>query len=248
MTILQINHLEKVYGQGSNAFHALKDLTMNVEKGEFLAIMGTSGSGKSTLLNMMAGLDQPTRGTIHLNGQPVHSLRDGALTELRRDHIGFIFQFFNLIPVLTVLENVTLPSDLASKRKGIKKRAMDLLDHLGISHLAGSFPSELSGGQQQRVAIARALVTEPKIILADEPTGSLDSKTGKEILQLLRTFTEELGHTLIMVTHDAQVAAHSHRVIFLRDGALIKDTQLAANHSIMEKTSLLNQEFERFSQ
>lgn len=247
MTILQINHLEKVYGQGSNALHALKDLTMNVEKGEFLAIMGTSGSGKSTLLNMMAGLDQPTRGAIHLNGQPVHSLRDGALTELRRDHIGFIFQFFNLIPVLTVLENVTLPSDLASKRKGIKKRAMDLLDHLGISHLSGSFPSELSGGQQQRVAIARALVTEPKIILADEPTGSLDSKTGKEILQLLRAFTEEHGHTLIMVTHDAQVAAHSHRVIFLRDGALMKDTRLSGNHSIVEKTALLNQEIERFS-
>lgn len=124
---------------------------------------------------------------------------------------------------------------------------MDLLDHLGISHLSGSFPSELSGGQQQRVAIARALVTEPKIILADEPTGSLDSKTGKEILQLLRAFTEEHGHTLIMVTHDAQVAAHSHRVIFLRDGALMKDTLLSGNHSIVEKTALLNQEIERFS-
>ena len=206
---------------------------MTVREGEFLAIMGTSGSGKSTLLNMMSGLDKPTTGEVILDNQKVNDLNDSALTTLRRDSIGFIFQFFNLIPVLTALENVTLPIDLAGKRK-TETKGKEILNLLGISQLKDSYPSQMSGGQQQRVAIARALVTEPKIILADEPTGSLDSKTGKEILNILKHFCDNLNHSLVMVTHDANVASYAHRVIFLQDG-VIQDELILKNKNLSAK-------------
>ncbi|MCG0050203.1 MULTISPECIES: ABC transporter ATP-binding protein [Priestia] len=232
-TILNVENITKIYGEGSSEFYALKDVSVRVEEGEFLAIMGTSGSGKSTLLNMMSGLDKPTTGEVILGGQKVNDLNDSALTTLRRDNIGFIFQFFNLIPVLTALENVTLPIDLAGKRKA-ETKGKEILKLLGISQLKDSYPSQMSGGQQQRVAIARALVTEPKIILADEPTGSLDSKTGKEILNILRHFCDNLNHSLVMVTHDANVASYAHRVIFLQDG-VIQDELVLKNKNLSAK-------------
>ncbi|MED4534215.1 ABC transporter ATP-binding protein [Metabacillus fastidiosus] len=239
-TILSIENVNKVYGKGSNKFYALNNVSVKVHEGEFLAIMGTSGSGKSTLLNMMSGLDKPTDGEVILNGQKVHSLNDSALTALRRDHIGFVFQFFNLIPVLTALENVTLPVDLAGKKKA-EEKGKELLKLLGIGQLKDSYPSQMSGGQQQRVAIARALITEPKVILADEPTGSLDSKTGKEILNILKHFCDNLNHSLVMVTHDATVASYAHRVIFLQDGVVhdelvLKNKNLTTKESISEIT------------
>lgn len=232
-TVLDINHVSKIYGEESNKFYALKDVSVRIKEGEFLAIMGTSGSGKSTLLNMMSGLDKPSTGEVILNNQKLNSLNDADLTTLRRDNIGFIFQFFNLIPVLTALENVTLPVDLAGK-KNMKDKAEELLKLLGISQLKNSYPSQMSGGQQQRIAIARALITEPKIILADEPTGSLDSKTGKEILNILRHFCDHLNHSLVMVTHDATVASYAHRVIFLQDG-IIQDEILLQNKDLTHK-------------
>ncbi|MEH7092377.1 MULTISPECIES: ABC transporter ATP-binding protein [Priestia] len=236
-TILSLEDITKVYGEGSNEFYALKNVNVTVREGEFLAIMGTSGSGKSTLLNMMSGLDKPTTGEVILGNQKINNLNDSALTTLRRDNIGFIFQFFNLIPVLTALENVTLPIDLAGKRKA-ETKGIEILKLLGISLLKDSYPSQMSGGQQQRVAIARALVTEPKIILADEPTGSLDSKTGKEILNILRHFCDNLNHSLVMVTHDANVASYAHRVIFLQDGTIHDELVLKTkNLSAKEKVS-----------
>ncbi|MFP3888406.1 ABC transporter ATP-binding protein [Priestia filamentosa] len=224
-TVLHINHVNKVYGEESNKFYALRDVNVKVKEGEFLAIMGTSGSGKSTLLNMMSGLDKPSTGEVILHNQTLNSLNDANLTTLRRDYIGFIFQFFNLIPVLTTLENVMLPLDLAGK-KNRKDKAEEILELLGISQLKNAYPPQMSGGQQQRVAIARALITEPKIILADEPTGSLDSKTGKEILNILRHFCDHLNHSLVMVTHDATVASYAHKVIFLQDGMLQEELLL----------------------
>ncbi|WP_255906742.1 ABC transporter ATP-binding protein [Priestia aryabhattai] len=232
-TILSLEDITKVYGEGSNEFYALKNVNVTVREGEFLAIMGTSGSGKSTLLNMMSGLDKPTTGEVILNNKKVNNLNDSALTALRRDNIGFIFQSFNLIPVLTALENVTLPIDLAGTRK-TKTKGKEILKLLGISQLKDSYPSQMSGGQQQRVAIARALVTEPKIILADEPTGSLDSKTGKAILNILKHFCDNLNHSLVMVTHDANVASYAHRVIFLQDG-VIQDELILKNENLSAK-------------
>ncbi|MED3867244.1 ABC transporter ATP-binding protein [Priestia megaterium] len=232
-TILSVENITKIYGEDFNQFYALRDVSVTVKEGEFLAIMGTSGSGKSTLLNMMSGLDKPTKGEVILDGQKINQLKDSALTTIRRDNIGFIFQFFNLIPVLTAIENVTLPIDLAGKRKA-ETKGKETLKLLGISQLKDSYPSQMSGGQQQRVAIARALVTEPKIILADEPTGSLDSKTGKEILNILRHFCDNLNHSLVMVTHDANVASYAHRVIFLQDG-VIQDELLLKNKNLSAK-------------
>ncbi|MDN4865814.1 ABC transporter ATP-binding protein [Priestia megaterium] len=232
-TILSVENITKIYGEDSNQFYALRDVSVTVKEGEFLAIMGTSGSGKSTLLNMMSGLDKPTKGEVILDGQKINHLKDSALTTIRRDNIGFIFQFFNLIPVLTAIENVTLPIDLAGKRKA-ETKGKEILKLLGISQLKDSYPSQMSGGQQQRVAIARALVTEPKIILADEPTGSLDSKTGKEILNILRHFCDNLNHSLVMVTHDANVASYAHRVIFLQDG-VIQDELILKNKNLSAK-------------
>lgn len=246
-TILSVENITKIYGEDSNQFYALRDVSVTVKEGEFLAIMGTSGSGKSTLLNMMSGLDKPSKGEVILDGQKINYLKDSALTIIRRDNIGFIFQFFNLIPVLTGIENVTLPIDLAGKRKA-ETKGKEILNLLGISQLKDSYPSQMSGGQQQRVAIARALVTEPKIILADEPTGSLDSKTGKEILNILRHFCDNLNHSLVMVTHDANVASYAHRVIFLQDGVILDELILKnKNLSAKEKVTKITERVEGIS-
>lgn len=246
-TILSVENITKIYGEDSNQFYALRDVSVTVKEGEFLAIMGTSGSGKSTLLNMMSGLDKPTKGEVILDGQKINQLKDSALTTIRRDNIGFIFQFFNLIPVLTAIENVTLPIDLAGNRKA-ERKGKEILKLLGISQLKDSYPSQMSGGQQQRVAIARALVTEPKIILADEPTGSLDSKTGKEILNILRHFCDNLNHSLVMVTHDGNVASYAHRVIFLQDGVIQNELILKnENLSAKEKVTKITERVEGIS-
>lgn len=231
--IVKVENVSKVYEEGNRSFYALKGVSMEVKKGEFLAIMGRSGSGKSTLLNMLSGLDQPSKGSVFLNGRSLYSLGDKQLTNIRRREVGFIFQFFNLLPVLTVFENVVLPLELAGQKR-TRKSGEELLKRLGIDHLKDQYPSQLSGGQQQRVAIARSLITKPSIILADEPTGSLDSKTGKETLAILREFCDHLGHSLVMVTHDATVASYAHRVLFLQDGR-VKDELALLNEGYSRK-------------
>jgi putative ABC transport system ATP-binding protein len=225
--ILETKFLNKIYGKGNNKFYALRDVNLKVNKGEFVAVMGTSGSGKSTLLHMLSGLDRSTSGEVFLDGISLTSASEAELTKLRGEKIGFIFQFFNLIPVLTAEENVSLPLFILGKYDDqARKKAVDLLNLLGIGRLASSRPSDMSGGQQQRVAIARALITEPKMILADEPTGNLDSRTSKEILDILRHFCDEMNHTIVMVTHDAKVASYAHRIIFMEDGKLIDELNL----------------------
>ncbi|RAL24559.1 ABC transporter ATP-binding protein [Thermoflavimicrobium daqui] len=229
--VIQTISLNKTYGKGINQFHALKDIQLSIYEGEFVAIMGTSGSGKSTLLHLLSGLDQPTTGEVLFNGKALHRLNDSQLTELRRDQIGFIFQFFHLIPVLSAEENVTLPAMLAGKtNQQLTVKARQLLQFMGIGQLAKSLPSQMSGGQQQRVAIARSLINDPKLILADEPTGSLDSKTSKEILTILQRFCAERNHSLAMVTHDPHVAAYADRVIFLQDGRIVYEHTFTSDH------------------
>ncbi|MCI0768214.1 ABC transporter ATP-binding protein [Bacillus sp. TL12] len=225
--VLEAKSVNKIYGTDDNQFYALKNIDLQIQKGEFVAIMGTSGSGKSTLLNLLSGLDKPTSGEILLNGQDITKARDADLTRIRSENIGFIFQFFNLLPVLTAEENVALPLLLSRKSNlETKKKARELLNLVRIGHLAATYPPNMSGGQQQRVAIARALITEPKIILADEPTGSLDSKTSKEILGILRYFCDSLHHSMVMVTHDANVASYAHRIVFMEDGQLIDELKV----------------------
>lgn len=222
MTVLLAREIKKSFNIGNSEFWALKGINFHIDEGEFVAIMGTSGSGKSTLLNIMAGLDQPTSGEVVLNGTILSSLSESQRTDLRRQQIGFIFQSFHLVPVLTALENVTLPYLLKNKRnKSLELYAKRMLDLLGLHDKYHSYPAELSGGQQQRVGIARALITKPKIVLADEPTGSLDSNNSKEILQIMRQYCDEYKQALVTVTHDPHVAAYAHRVLFLHDGELI---------------------------
>lgn len=233
MPVLQVKGLSKVYGQGQSQVKALNHIELEVEKGEFVAIMGTSGCGKSTLLNMISGLDKYDEGEVLISGENIKGYSDYELTRLRREKIGFIFQFFNLIPVLSVIENVTLPAMLNKKNKrGLEKKAIDLLNLVGLGSFTQSKPTLLSGGQQQRVAIARALINEPELILADEPTGSLDSKTSKEMMHILQQFCSQFNHTLVLVTHDANVAAYANRVIFMSDGK-IADT-LHLSNSVLE--------------
>lgn len=228
MSVLQVKGLCKVFGQGQNKVKALDQIELAVEKGEFVAIMGTSGSGKSTLLNMISGLDAYDEGEVLISGENIKGYSDHELTHLRREKIGFIFQFFNLIPVLSAIENVTLPAMLTKKSKGeVEKKAIDLLRLVGLGSFIQTKPNLLSGGQQQRVAIARALINEPELILADEPTGSLDSKTSKEMMGILKQFCSKLNHTLVLVTHDANVAAYANRVVFMHDGKIAETLQLS---------------------
>ncbi|MBO1001245.1 ABC transporter ATP-binding protein [Pseudogracilibacillus auburnensis] len=228
MTVLSIKGLSKVYGQGQNEVKALNHIELKVKKGEFVAIMGTSGSGKSTLLNMISGLDSFEEGEILLSGENIKDYSDYELTRLRREKVGFIFQFFHLIPVLSAIENVTLPAMFTSVNKGeVQKKAHDLLRLVGLGSFIHSKPNVLSGGQQQRIAIARALINEPELILADEPTGSLDSKTSKEMMNILQQFSSELRHTLILVTHDANVASYANRVVFMYDGKIADTLDLS---------------------
>jgi putative ABC transport system ATP-binding protein len=227
MAILQAEQLTKTYGSGSTAVTALDHVNLTVEPGEFVAIMGPSGCGKSTLLHLLGGLDTPTSGRVLLDGNDLGALNDTALTILRRQKLGFVFQFFNLIPVLTATENVQLPLTLDGKNGNSLARAQEWLTRMGLGDRLQNRPGQLSGGQQQRVALARALVTEPTLLLADEPTGNLDSRGADEMLGLLRRAVDEWGRTVVMVTHDARMAAYASRIIFLKDGTVVDDTRLA---------------------
>lgn len=212
----------KVYGSDDTEVRALDGVTVDFEQGKFTAIMGPSGSGKSTLMHCVAGLDDLTSGSVHIGDVELGSLSDRDLTLLRRDKVGFVFQAYNLLPTLTAAENTTLPLDLAGRRPD--SGWMDqVVKSIGIADRLKHRPDELSGGQQQRVAVARALVSQPEIVFADEPTGNLDSKTGEEVLDFLRTAVEDLGQTMVMVTHDAGAAARAHRVLFLADGRIVDE-------------------------
>ncbi|MBA3531696.1 MAG: ABC transporter ATP-binding protein [Ardenticatenales bacterium] len=229
MTAIRVENLTKRYGQGAATVTALDHVTLSVQAGEFVAVMGPSGSGKSTLLHLAGGLDRPTEGTVWIDGEELTSLNDDKLTELRRRRLGFIFQFFNLLPVLNAIENVALPLTLDGiKPAESRERAVAWLECVGLGQRIEHRPSQLSGGQQQRVAVARALVAEPAVVLADEPTGNLDSLASDEIAGLLRQVATEWGRTVMMVTHDPRVAAYADRIIFIKDGAVVDQTSLAS--------------------
>src|ERR671932_413578 len=221
------------YGEGDTAVDALRGVSVDIAKGRLTAVMGPSGSGKSTLMHILAGLDKPTSGQVSVAGIDVTGLDDTALTKLRRDHIGFIFQFFNLLPMLTAAENIVLPVRLAGSRPD-PAWLTELVDKVGLGDRLSHRPAELSGGQQQRVAVARALVSRPSVIFADEPTGNLDSTTGGEILALLRDSVDTLGQTTVMVTHDAHAAAIADRVLFLADGRIVCDLGRSSAHEILD--------------
>ena len=226
MPLVQTEDLTKIYGKGETAVTALDHVDMSVEAGEFVAVMGPSGCGKSTLLHLLGGLDRPTEGRVIIDGQPINELPDDALTKLRRRKIGFVFQFFNLIPVLDAVENAALPVTLDGiNQKEAKTRAREWLEKVGLGDRSNSRPGQLSCGQQQRVAIARALVAEPMLVLADEPTGNLDSRASEEIVGLLRQVANEWGRAVVMVTHDPRVAAYADRILFLKDGAVVDEAR-----------------------
>jgi putative ABC transport system ATP-binding protein len=232
-TVVEATGLVRRYGQGETCVNALRGVDVSIASGQLTAVMGPSGSGKSTLMHILAGLDTPTEGSVTIGGQDITKLGDDDLTLLRREHIGFIFQFFNLLPMLTAAENVVLPLSLAG-RKPDREWVQELTEKVGLTDRLGHRPSELSGGQQQRVAIARALVSRPTIMFADEPTGNLDSRTGGEILELLRHMVSELGQTTVMVTHDAHAAAIADRVLFLADGEIVRDLGPSSAHEILD--------------
>ena len=216
MTILQVENLKKIYGTGPNAVHALDGVNLSVEKGEFVAVVGTSGSGKSTLLHMLGGLDRPTSGKVLVDGKDIFSLKEEALTIFRRRKIGFVFQSYNLVPVLNVYENVVLPIELDG-RKVDKTYIQTILQTLGLKDRQTALPNQLSGGQQQRVAIARALASSPAIILADEPTGNLDSRTSQDVLSLLKVTSQKFSQTMVMITHNEEIAQMADRIIRIED-------------------------------
>ncbi len=225
--------ISRRYGEGEAAVDALVDVSTDFARGRFTAIMGPSGSGKSTLMHILAGLDKPTSGTVVLDGQEITSLDDGELTELRRDKLGFVFQFFNLLPVLTAEENLVLPLSIAG-RKPDQAWLDQLVSTVGLDDRRTHRPSELSGGQQQRVAVARALVSKPAVVFADEPTGNLDSKASGDVLKLLRQAVDDFGQTVIMVTHDPAAAAHADRLITLRDGSIVQDGAPGSTDEVIE--------------
>jgi putative ABC transport system ATP-binding protein len=227
------------YGEGETAVEALRGVDLEVRSGELVAVMGPSGSGKSTLMHILAGLDRPTSGSVSIAGTEITTLNDAKLTRLRREHIGFVFQFFNLLPMLDAEENVVLPLSIAGEKPD-KAWLDELLAKVGLDNRRAHRPSELSGGQQQRVAIARALVTRPTILFADEPTGNLDSKTSGEILDLVRESTDAYGQTTVMVTHEARAAAIADRVLFLGDGLIVKELQGASQGDVLAVMSGLN--------
>lgn len=222
--VLQANEVTKVYCMGTVEVHALRGVSFAVARGELLAIMGPSGSGKSTLMNILGCLDRPTSGEYILDGQPVASLNDDQLAEIRNRKVGFVFQNFNLLPRMTALDNVELPLRYAGLLSGTREKARAALEAVGLGERVNHKPNELSGGQQQRVAIARALVNNPAIILADEPTGNLDTKSGQEIMALLTSLNREQGATVILVTHDPEIAAYAERIIHIRDGLIERIT------------------------
>jgi putative ABC transport system ATP-binding protein len=228
------------YGQGDTAVDALRGVSIDIARGQLTAVMGPSGSGKSTLMHILAGLDQPTAGDVTVAGEDITRMDDNQLTKLRRDHIGFILQFFNLLPMLTAAENIALPLKLAGGKPDPAWMA-ELVDKVGLGQRLTHRPSELSGGQQQRVAVARALVSRPSVMFADEPTGNLDSTTSGEILTLLRNSVDSLGQTTVMVTHDAHAAAIADRVVFLADGHIVRDLGPSSAHEILEALELVTQ-------
>jgi len=218
--VIETRSLSRVYPMGSVEVHALRDASLQVEQGEFVALMGSSGSGKSTLLHLLGCLDEPTSGSYILEGRRVEVLSRDQRAQVRNERIGFVFQTFNLLARVSALENVTLPLLYRGHQENVRERALDALERVGLDQRAGHKPMELSGGEQQRVAIARAIVTNPAIILADEPTGNLDSRTGEEIMQLLTELNQE-GSTLLIVTHDAKIAAFAHRTLQMEDGEIL---------------------------
>jgi putative ABC transport system ATP-binding protein len=231
-------NLSKTYGAGQAAVRALNDVSVTFERGRFTAVMGPSGSGKSTLMHCMAGLDRPTSGTAQVGGQDIGHLDDAGLTKLRRDRIGFVFQYFNLVPTLTAMENITLPVDLAGRRAD-QEWVGYLTKQLGIADRLTHRPSELSGGQQQRVACARALVNKPDLVFADEPTGNLDSNASAGLLAFLKRSVREFGQSIVMVTHDPRAAAYADRVVFLDDGRVVGEIREPTADSILERMRTL---------
>jgi putative ABC transport system ATP-binding protein len=238
-TVVQAVDVTRRYGEGSTAVDALGGVSLGVEAGQLVAVMGPSGSGKSTLMHILAGLDKPTSGSVTIAGNEITTLPDGRLTRLRRQHIGFVFQFFNLLPMLTAEENVVLPLSIASE-KAEPRWLEELLEKTGLTDRRSHRPSELSGGQQQRVAIARALVSRPTILFADEPTGNLDSRTSGEILELLRDSVTTYGQTTVMVTHEARAAAIADRILFLADGLIVRELRDATAADVLEVMSHLD--------
>ncbi len=231
-SVVEASGIVRTYGSGETCVNALRGVDLGIAGGQLTAVMGPSGSGKSTLMHILAGLDRPTAGSVTIGGQDITTLGDNELTLLRREHIGFIFQFFNLLPMLTAQENVVLPLSLAGVKPD-REWVRELTEKVGLTDRLGHRPSELSGGQQQRVAIARALVSRPTIMFADEPTGNLDSRTGGEILTLLRDLVTTFGQTTVMVTHDAHAAAIADRVLFLADGDIVRDLGRSTAHEIL---------------
>lgn len=220
MAILSTTNLKKIYGNGENAVHALDGVTLSIEPGEFAAVVGTSGSGKSTLLHMLGGLDRPTSGTVTVDGKDIFSLKEEALTIFRRRKIGFVFQNYNLVPVLNVYENIVLPIQLDGNEPD-SAYINNIIETLGLSEKLSNLPNNLSGGQQQRVAIARAIASKPAIILADEPTGNLDSKTSQDVLGLLKLTSQKFSQTIVMITHNEEIAQLADRIIRIEDGRIV---------------------------
>jgi putative ABC transport system ATP-binding protein len=230
--VVSATEVTRRYGDGEAAVDALRGVSLTVKPGELVAVMGPSGSGKSTLMHLLAALDKPTSGTVTIAGQDVGSLSDSDVTKLRRQHIGFVFQFFNLLPMLDAEENIRLPLTIAGEKPD-PEFFENLLKRVSLTDRRSHRPAELSGGQQQRVAIARALVSQPTVVFADEPTGNLDSKTGAEILELLRASAEELNQTMVMVTHDANAATIADRVLFLADGVIVEELPRSSSADIL---------------
>lgn len=222
MEKLKVLNLKKYYGKGENLVKAVDGISLEIDQSKFTAIVGTSGSGKSTLLHCMAGLDKPTSGNVFLGGKDIYTFNDDDLSRIRRQEFGFIFQSFNLIPVLNIYDNIILPVQLDGKKEN-KEKIRKIVERIGLKDQLKKFPNELSGGQQQRVAIARALSNEPSVIFADEPTGNLDSKTTLDVMKLLREMVTDFGYTLVMITHDEKIAEQADRVITINDGKIVDD-------------------------
>ena len=225
MEIMKIEHLSKIYGKGNSQVRAVDDISFSIEKGEFVAIIGPSGSGKSTLLHILGGVDRPTEGKVWLNGQDIYAQNEDQLAIFRRRYVGLIYQFYNLIPVLNVVENMTLPV-LMDNRKVNEERLSELLHTLGLEERRNNLPTQLSGGQQQRVSIGRALMNAPAVVLADEPTGNLDSKNSQEIISLLKHSNQVYGQTLVVITHDETIALQADRIISIEDGKIVRDQRI----------------------